>query len=188
MIKKITDPFLHLTSLFFLISFSAAKEQKTLTSFSRVPNPFSPLRTSWSLPTSTRASSLAFPTSTLSSSIHPCTVWYEERENGDFKEGKPHKKRMTVTVYRFLPVSTKHPAVNRLDSSSAVLRLLAINTRIEKWPRREEQSVKTIYVQSKENRFPKHLTVCSFILTLCLFFQTRSLYLVNKCVSVSVTL
>lgn len=104
------------------------------------------------------------------------------------KEGKPHKKRMTVTVYRFLPVSTKHPAVNRLDSSSAVLRLLAINTRIEKWLRRGEQSVKTIYVQSKENRFPKHLTVCSFILTLCLFFQTRSLYLVNKCVSVSVTL
>lgn len=76
-----------------------------------------------------------------------------------------------------------HPAVNRLVSSSAALCLLVINTRIEKWQRGAK--CEAMYVQPKENHFPKHVTVCSS--TLYLFLQTCSLYLVNECVSVSAT-
>lgn len=67
-----------ITSDILFTSYSVGRERKTLTSSSPAHSPYWPLQTSWSSPTSTRASSLVSPSSTLSLSIHLCTVWYEE--------------------------------------------------------------------------------------------------------------
>lgn len=90
-------PALHPNLLLCLFFSSVAKQRRTSTSSSRAPSPSSRPRTSWSSPTSTRASLPISPSSTRSLCTRRSRTAYEEGTSVPARRRRPPPPRLTTT-------------------------------------------------------------------------------------------